>query len=213
TNGRHIKLSVGPDRYHSLGGPFNSVADYLRAHIHGALRALKKQEDIDEYKSRYLQRVADFVQTGMVNIPAVVEQIPVVPVHLDMGLHNLIVSEADPTDLVAIIDWGFCGSAPYACVDRIIESLFRMPALNRFGAEYPRADELRSAFWGAIPDWQKCNESEATTIFREWFRFASFLKADWRPDYLEGEEREKFWAENERVVEEFLAKYHSNSAL
>jgi hypothetical protein len=24
---------------------------------------------------------------------------------------------------------------------------------------------------------------------------------------------EKFWAENERVVEEFLAKYHNNSAL
>ena len=35
-----FKFSVLPDRHHSLGGPFNSVADYLRAHIRRSVRNL-----------------------------------------------------------------------------------------------------------------------------------------------------------------------------
>jgi len=207
--GRQIELSVGPDRYHSLGGPFSSVAAYLRASIRAALSAFQKQQGIEEYKSRYLQRVTEFVEAGMLSIPAVVEQIPIVVVHEDMGLHNVIVSAADPTHIVAIIDWEFCSVTPYASLFPVIEKLFRKPAANGFGAEYPYADELRNAFWGTIPDWEQWNKNEATMAFLEWFRFAKFMKAEWRPDSLEGEEKEAYWAENVKVVEDFLAKYHS----
>lgn len=202
-----ITLSVGPDRHHSLGGPFSSVADYLRAHVRGGLRALQKQQCIEEYKSLYLQRISNFVDSGMLNIPSIVEQIPVVVNHSDMGLHNVIVSEQDPTDVQAIIDWEFCSAAPYASLDNIIENLFRKPSPNGFGPEYLRADELRQAFWGVMPKWQVWNKKSATAVFREWFRFATFLKPEYRPPTLEGKEKENFWAENVRIVEGFLAKY------
>jgi hypothetical protein len=45
-------------------------------------------------------------------------------------------------------------------------------------------------------------------VFLEWFRFAKFMKAEWRTDSLEDKEKEAFWAENVKVVEGFLAKYH-----
>lgn len=208
TKDNKILLSVGPDRHHSLGGPFASVADYLRAFIRVRLKQFQAQEGIAEYKSQFLERVTAFVKNGMYNVPPVVEQIPVVVLHEDMGLHNIIVSHNDPTSIQAIIDWEFCASAPYASLHLIIESLFRMPAINGFGAEYPCAQELRSAFWSAIPKWEKWNESEATKVFLEWFRFALFMKAEWRPDDISDVEKEVYWAENIRVVENFLAKYH-----
>ena len=123
-----------------------------------------------------------------------------------MGLHNVIVSASDPSEIVAIIDWEFCASSPYACLEPMIERLFREPAANGFGPEYPGANELREAFWGSIPKWDLWNQSEATKVFREWYRFGKFMKAEWRPEDLKGEERDTFWAENIRVVERFLAK-------
>ena len=204
--GGSIKLSVLPDRHHSLGGPFKSVSDYLRAHIHGAFQSFQKQQGIEEYKSWYLQPVRDFVESGMPHIPTVVEEIPVVFSHSDMGLHNIIVSASDPSEIVAIIDWEFCASSPYACLESMIERLFREPAANGFGREYPGAKELREAFWGSIPKWDSWNQSEAMKVFREWYRFGIFMKGEWRPEDLKGEERDTFWAENIRVVERFLAK-------
>jgi aminoglycoside phosphotransferase (APT) family kinase protein len=82
----------------------------------------------------------------MHNIPAIVEDIPVVAIHSDMGPHNVILSPSRPTDIMAIIDWEFVASAPYASLHRVIEMLFRRSASNGFGAEYPHADELRDAF-------------------------------------------------------------------
>jgi len=143
----------------------------------------------------------------MPNIPSVVEQIPVVVTHSDMGLHNIIVCEQDPTDVRAIIDWEFCAAAPYASVDNMIEKLFRRPSPNGFGPEYPGADELQQAFWETMPKWQVWNRKDATAVFREWLRFANFMKPEYRPATLKGEEKELFWAENVRVVETFLAKY------
>jgi hypothetical protein len=201
-----IKLTVLPDRHHSLGGPFKSVADYLRAHIRGALQSFQKQQGIEEYKSRYLQPVRDFVGSGMPHIPTVVEEIPVVFCHSDMGLHNVIVSASNPSEIVAIIDWEFCAGSPYACLEPMIERLFREPAANGFGREYPSAKELREAFWRSIPKWDLWNQSEATNVFSEWYRFGIFMKAEWRPEDLKDKERNSFWAENIRVVERFLAK-------
>jgi aminoglycoside phosphotransferase (APT) family kinase protein len=148
----------------------------------------------------------------MHNIPAIVEDIPVVAVHSDMGPHNVILSPTTPTDIKAIIDWEFVASAPYASLHRIIEMLFRESAPNGFGAEYAHADELRDAFWGAIPEWRTWNGSEATRVFLEWFRFGLFMKAEWRPDGLDEEEKERYWKENVRVVEGLLGKYRSHGA-
>ena len=211
--GDTIRLHVSADRHFSLGGPFCSVADYLRAKIRGSLDSFRRQQCIEEYKSRYLQPVTDFVSTGMLEIPAVVEQIPVVPVHSDMGLHNIIVSATNPADIMAIIDWEFCSSAPYATAHSLIERLFREWSPNEFGEEYPHADELRRAFWETIPEWKRWNESEATTVFVEWFRFASFMRAEPMPDNLEEEEKNAWWTENVRVTEAFLGKYHPQWAM
>jgi hypothetical protein len=208
--GDGIALRVGPDRHHNLGGPFASVRDYLCAYICASLEAFKRQQGIDEYKARFLQRVTDFVESGMHNIPTVVEDIPVVAIHSDMGPHNVILSPITPTDISAVIDWEFVASAPYASLHRVIEMLFRNLAPNGFGAEYAHADELRDAFWGAIPTWRTWNESEATRVFLEWFRFGLFMKAEYRPHGLDEEEKEEYWKENVRVVEELLGKYGSH---
>lgn len=143
----------------------------------------------------------------MHNIPAIVEDVPVVAVHSDMGPHNIILSPDEPTDIAAIIDWEFVASAPYASLHRVMEMLFRQPAGNGFGPEYTRADELRNAFWGVIPEWKAWNESEATKVFLEWFRFGLFMKAEWRPPGLDENEKERYWGENVRVVEGLLGKY------
>ncbi|KUJ14302.1 uncharacterized protein LY89DRAFT_686780 [Mollisia scopiformis] len=208
-DGNCVVFTVGPDRHYSLGGPFDSVRDYLRAYIYSSLDALKRQQGIDEYKERFLQRITDFVEGGMHNIPMIVEDVPIVAMHSDMGPHNVILSPTTPTDIMAIIDWEFVASAPYASLHQVIEMLFREPASNGFGAEYAHADELRNTFWGAIPEWKKWNESEATRVFLEWFRFGLFMKAEWRPDGLDEEEKEAYWEENVRVVEGLLRKYGS----
>lgn len=81
-------LDVGPERHYSLGGPFTSTRDYLRGHIRFSLAALEKQEGIEEYKDRHLARIKAFVETGMPDISAIVEDVPIVAMHSDMGLHQ-----------------------------------------------------------------------------------------------------------------------------
>jgi hypothetical protein len=186
-----------------------SLIKILRTYICSSLDAFKRQQVIDEYKARLLQRITNFVEGGMHNIPTVVEDVPVVAMHSDMGPHNVILSPTTPTDIMAIIDWEFVASAPYASLYRVIEMLFREPASNGFGAEYAHASELRDAFWSAIPEWKKWNENEAPSVFLEWFRFGLFMKVEWRPDGLDEEEKEAYWGENVRVVEGLLRKYGS----
>ncbi|KAK4144547.1 uncharacterized protein C8A04DRAFT_36543 [Dichotomopilus funicola] len=193
-----ITLQIGPDRHHGLGGPFSSVREYLGAYIRSSLDALKKQQGIEEYKAQFLNRTEAFLNTRLdTAIPSIVEDIPVVATHADMGPHNVILSSTG----------SFVSSAPYASQHRIIEMLFRKPADNGFGAEYEGASELRAAFWGAIPDWERWNQSEATRVFLEWFRFGLFMKPEWRPSDLTGEEKGDFWRENIRAVEDILTKY------
>lgn len=204
----NIIVEVGPDRHHGLGGPFSSVREYLRAYIRSSLKALKKQQRIEEYKARFLDRIEAFVNTRLdTTIPSIVEDIPVVAIHADMGPHNVIVSEQTPTDIRAIIDREFVSSAPYASLHRIIEMFFRRSAPNGFGTEYDGAAELWAAFWDAIPDWELWNQSEATRVFLEWFRFGLFMKPEWRPSELTVEENDNYWRENIRVVEGILAKH------
>ncbi|KAI1132836.1 hypothetical protein F5Y10DRAFT_291791 [Nemania abortiva] len=206
-----VVFKTGPDRHHGLGGPFSSVREYLRAYIRSSLAALEKQEGVEEYKEQFLSRIKDFINGGMHNIPVVVEDVPIVAMHSDMGPHNIIVSSETHTEIRAVIDWEFVACAPYASLHRIFEMFFRGPGLNMFGPEYDRADELRKAFWGAIPDWERWNQSEAARTFLEWFKFALFLKPEWRPKDLSPDEKRDFWRENIRIVENILNKYSTAS--
>jgi hypothetical protein len=130
--GDGIVLNVGPDRHYSLGGRFTSVRDYLRAYSCSSLDVFKRQQGIDEYKARFLRQVADFVRDGMHNIPAIVEDVPIVTVHSEIGPHNVILSPTKLTDIMAIIDWEFVAIAPYASLHRVIEMLFRESVSNGF---------------------------------------------------------------------------------
>ncbi|KAL8940546.1 MAG: hypothetical protein Q9211_002229 [Gyalolechia sp. 1 TL-2023] len=201
-------LRIGPDRHHSLGGPFSSVREYLRAHIRSSFVALEKQQGIDEYKGRFQDRIKGFIDKHLDDIPWVVEEIPVVAMHTDMGLHNIILSSQTPTEIRAIIDWEFVASAPYASLHPIIERLFRKRAANLFGPEFDRADELRDAFWDAIPDWKRWNQSAATEKFLQWFRFGLFMKPEPPLDHgISDSEKQAFWRENIHVVEDMLSQY------
>ncbi|KAL8838645.1 MAG: hypothetical protein Q9170_002053 [Blastenia crenularia] len=200
-------LHVGPDRHYSLGGPFSSVREYLRAHIEYSLGALEKQQGIEEYKERFQDRIKRFVDCHLDEIPSVVEDIPIVAVHSDMGLHNVILSSDKPTDIRAVIDWEFVASTPYASVNSMIEGLFRKPANNLFGAEYDSADELRNTFWNSIPEWKQQNQSEATKEFMKWFRFSQFMQPAAPPSDASESEKQAFWQENIRVVESMLSRY------
>ena len=203
TNG----LTIGPDRHYNLGGPFSTVREYLRAHIRSSFSFLEKQQGIDEFKEKYLDRIREFLDRHEYDIPAVVENIPIVAMHSDMGLHNIILSSQTPTEIQAIIDWEFVASAPYASLHRIIEMLFRKSAPNQFGPEFERANEVRGAFWDAIPYWKRWNESEATKTFLDWFRFGLFMHPEARPDNLSEDDKRDFWRENIRVVEGMLGCY------
>ncbi|KAI0552231.1 hypothetical protein F4679DRAFT_581921 [Xylaria curta] len=131
---------------------------------------------------------------------------PIVAMHADLGPHN-IVSSKKYTEIHAVIDREFVASALYASLHQIIEMFFRKPTPNGFGSEYDCADELREAFCGAIPDWMRWNQSEATQTFLEWFRFGLFMKSEWRPQDLPKDEIQDLWGENIRVVDSILRKY------
>lgn len=129
-----VVLSVGPDRHYSLGDPFSSVREYLQAYIRSSLVALEKQQGIEEYKEKYLEPIRYFVNTRISNIPAIVEKVPIVAMHSDMGPHNIIVSSDTRIDIESIIDWEFVTSAPFASLYRVIEMFFSQVGRERVWA-------------------------------------------------------------------------------
>ncbi|CAH0046453.1 unnamed protein product [Clonostachys solani] len=207
TVGDTIILDVQAERDHGLGGPFPSVREYLESHVKASFRALEKQQGIEEFKQKYLKRIGNFVRTRLHKISPIVENVPIVVLHSNMGPHNIIVSSDEPTTFRAIIGWTFVASEPFLAVHRSVEAYFREPALNGFGPEYDRADELRDAFWGTIPYWRRWGETDAAEVFREWFRFGLFMKPEGRPAGLPAAASRAFWSENVRVVEDFLNRY------
>lgn len=203
-----IEINVGPDRHFSLGGPYSSVREWLRLRIQHTVTSLERAYGIDDYKDKYLTSIKTFVGTRLGEIPETVEQCPIVALHVDMGLHNIIVSAEDPTKINAIIDWEFCASAPFLTAYECLDRLFRRGAENGFGAEYPHAQELRDAFWDTIPTWKYHWESQAAKDFMLWFRFAQFLKPSYCPSHWPKEKKMEFWAENIRIVEHMLDMFH-----
>ncbi|KAJ1326107.1 phosphotransferase [Microdochium nivale] len=202
-----ISLTVGPDRHYSLGGPFTSVREWLKARLQHALASLKRASGIDDYKEEYMALIQAFVNDRLDQMPQTIEACPIVALHIDMGLHNLIVSADDHQKINAIIDWELCASAPFLAAHTCLEMLFRRGAPNGFGAEYPQADLLRNAFWDAIPKWKVHWESQCARDFMEWFRFSLFLKPAYCSANMPKAEKMEFWAENIRVVQGMLKKY------
>lgn len=204
-----ISLAVGPDRHYALGS-LTSVRAWLRARIQQAVSSLARASGIDSYKLKYMAAIQAFVDTRLDQIPATVEACPVVELHADMGLHNVLVAEDNHAEINAIIDWELCASAPFLAAHGCLEMLFRRGAPNGFGAAYEHAAELRRAFWDAIPKWKAHWESQGAKDFMEWFRFALFLK----PEYCPAEKsKPEFWAENVRVVESMLNKYGQTNTI
>lgn len=206
-NNGSISLSVGPDRHFSLGGPFTSVREWLRARLQHAVTSLGRANGIDDYKEKYMASIQEFVDNTLDQIPQTVEECPIVALHVDMGLHNVLLSADDHKQINAIIDWELCASAPFLAAHTCLEMLFRMGASNGFGAEYPQADQLRSAFWDSIPKWKAYRESQGAKDFMEWFRFALFMQPEYCSNKKPRAEKMEFWAENIRVVEGMLKKY------
>ncbi|KID73850.1 uncharacterized protein G6M90_00g000190 [Metarhizium brunneum] len=206
-NNGSISLSVGPDRHFSLGGPFTSVREWLRARLQHAVTSLGRANGIDDYKEKYMASIQEFVDNMLDQIPQTVEECPIVALHVDMGLHNVLLSADDHKQINAIIDWELCASAPFLAAHTCLEMLFRMGASNGFGAEYPQADQLRSAFWDSIPKWKAYWESQGAKDFMEWFRFALFMQPEYCSSKKPRAEKMEFWAENIRVVEGMLKKY------
>lgn len=207
-----ISLTIAPDRHFSLGGPFTSVSDWLRARLQHAVASLERAAAIDDFKDEYLASIKAFVDSRLDQIPKTVDHCPIVAIHVDMGLHNLLVSTDDYTAIKAIIDWEFCASAPFLAAYECIDMLFRMGAPNGFGVEYPQADELREAFWNAIPKWKAQMESQGAKDFMEWFRFARFMKPEYCSSKMSKAEKMEFWAENIRIVEGMLRRYSAEKS-
>jgi hypothetical protein len=204
-----IKLAIGPDRHFSLGGPFTSVREWLKARLRHALGCLERATWLDGYKAEHLTSIRSLVNSHLDQIPETVEICPIVAIHADMGLHNVIVSADDHTEIMAIIDWEFCASAPFLAAYQCIDRLFRKAAPNGYGPEFPQADELRAAFWEIIPRWKTQMEKQGAKDFLEWFRFALFMQ----PEHCSDEnEKMRFWAENIRVVEHMVRKYSADTS-
>ena len=141
-----ICVFVGSDRHYSLGGPFTSVREWLKRRLLHEVDSLRRAEGIEDYKDEYMYRIQTFMDNRLDQIPETVEDCPIVAMHIDMGLDNIIVSAEDHTQINAVIDWELCVSAPFVAADYCLEMLFRYGAPNGFGTEYAQADELRSAF-------------------------------------------------------------------
>lgn len=76
-------------------------------------------------------------------IPQTVEECSIVALHVDIGLHNVIVSGDNHSEINAIIDWELCASAPFLAAHSCLEMLFHIRAPNASGPEYPQAHQQK----------------------------------------------------------------------
>lgn len=202
-------LSIGPDRRYQTGGPFSSVLSYLECWIRRRVLMLQEQEGVDEYKSKYLDRILQFTATMPSSIPDCVNQVPIVVTHADMGLHNMILDSDPPHDLKAIIDWEFvyCYPFPFS-VSRIIEPMFSDHSEVETGSELERTEKLRTAFWNEIPIWRDLLSQESCQVFLAFYNFGLFLKVEaLRGGELDVEAKWRSWNRSCSVVDTFLDMY------
>ncbi|KAF7561811.1 hypothetical protein G7046_g2354 [Stylonectria norvegica] len=166
-----LSLSVGPDRQYKLGGPFSTVTSFLRAWILNRFDIIEGRLNASESKQNELDVKKHLVQEKLANSPHEVEEVPIVITHSDMSLHNMIFSFAAPTKLEAIIDWEFVHSMPFAVlIPTSIDPLFVVGDDSVSGGSFVDED-LRNAFWAAIPEWRGLTDLTATKIFLEYYQF------------------------------------------
>ncbi|PSS06963.1 hypothetical protein M430DRAFT_23119 [Amorphotheca resinae ATCC 22711] len=169
---KNLTISVGPHRMHDLGGPFDSAKSYIRAWLHHCLEAyLRRCNDNDNF-------VRGFVESKLDASPADIDTIPIVLVHTDMGLHNMIVSN-EPIDIIlkSIIDWESVHCLPFlVTVPLLVESLFVRRPRCFDSIEYPDARMLRKAFWMEVGEEFKLRfQSLAACSFLRYYCFGLFL--------------------------------------
>lgn len=87
-------IVIESDRRTGFGGPWSSVSVFLKACLKCRLAELQRQEQIDEYKAKHLPTIAEFISNELHSIPQEVNEVPVVLMHSDMGLHNMVFSGA-----------------------------------------------------------------------------------------------------------------------
>ena len=194
----HLKLKVCPNY---LGGPFQNVSDYLLAPIKAQLRNLEVQQGIDEFKKHYLKRIQRLAEAP--RIPEIVNDIPNVVTHLELGPHNIIVDKEESFEIKAIIGWEAVASVPFGASNWQIEKwFFKNQAV---------AWDLRKAFWDTVPKKRsRLQESQAMKLYLEWCSFIEDMVPEPCFDKsMSTDEREMKWVANIRSTETFLAKHEA----
>ncbi|KAL8878194.1 MAG: hypothetical protein Q9198_003948 [Flavoplaca austrocitrina] len=119
------------------------------------MTALDERQGLREYKKPFQDRIQALVDQHLDDIPLVVEDIPVVAMHTDMGLHNIIVSSETSTE----------SRASSICLPSFNDREAIPPSADDlFGPELDRADELPNAFSEEILYWKQQNESTASKL-------------------------------------------------
>lgn len=167
-NNGEFNTTIKAARQWSLGGPFRSVRDSLKASIDARVKLLDEAQGIDTWKDLYQSAIEEFVKNNLHLIPETVDECPIVLLHNDMGLHNVILFEDDHTIINGVINWEFCASAPFLSVHDMIERLFRQQGDGVAEAEFERATELREAFWSSIPVRRAHAENQSGKDFLHW---------------------------------------------
>ncbi|KAJ1678661.1 hypothetical protein EV182_003595, partial [Spiromyces aspiralis] len=175
-----LSITVGPEKQDGVGGPFDSVSSFLRAWILHRFEELEAQHGIDEYKAMLLPSIRNFVQGKLDSrLPKGLDKIPVVLMHADLGLHNVLVSESPPYEFTAVIDWEFISCLPFLCaVPRLIEPMFQEGLGDENGALLEATQLLREVFWSEIPAWKDIMASVEGQTFLEWYEFGLYMKAN-----------------------------------
>ncbi|KAK4099724.1 hypothetical protein N658DRAFT_397771, partial [Parathielavia hyrcaniae] len=206
-----MSITVGPETQDGVGGPFDSVSSFLRGWILHRLEKLEAQNGIDEYKAMLLPSIRSFVHGKLDSrLPRGVDKIPVVLMHADLGLHNVVASEHYPYHFAPVIDWEFVSCLPFLCaVPRLIEPMFLEGLGDEKGAL--RVEEgiqsLREAFWDEMPAWKDIMASVEVQTFLEWYEFGLYMKANPCMKFdAPLEERMASCERNVSVVEGFLNK-------
>ncbi|KAK3306215.1 uncharacterized protein B0T15DRAFT_494324 [Chaetomium strumarium] len=203
-----LSITVGPEKQDGVEGPFDSVSSFLRAWILHRFEKLEAQHGIDEYKALLLPSIRNFVQCKLDSqLPKGLDKTPVVLMHTDLGLHNVLVSESSPYEFTAVIDWEFVSCLPFLCaVPRLIEPMFREGlGHDEKGALLEEAIQpLREAFLNEIKEVMASVEGQT---FLEWYEFGLYMKPNAYMKFgASPEERMASW-ENISVVERFLNRW------
>ncbi|KAK3293904.1 uncharacterized protein B0H64DRAFT_462218 [Chaetomium fimeti] len=203
-----LNITVGPEERVGIGGPFNSVSGFLKAWVLHRLEKLEDQDGIDEYQAMFLPSIRAFVHNKLDSrLPEGLDKIPVVLMHADLVLHNVLLSESPPFELAAVIDWESTLCLPFLCaVPPLIERMLQEGLEGEKEPVLIASQPLREAFWNEIPAWKELMTSPEGQAFLEWYEFGLYMVAE--AVYMEldasPEERMASWERNISVVKRFL---------